>query len=100
MLLARTVEDIEAKDFFDNERRLGGAIDSTVCELIRGEALSVERAEARFVTKERPAGHGHAACEKGFDRSVEPDDRNALAAKKLWGALLSISAAAQREHDG
>lgn len=93
-------DDVEAEDFGDDARGLAGAVDSMVGELVRREALRVERAEAGFVAKERAAGHGHAAGEQDFDGSVEPDDGHAGGAEEFGRALLRVRAAAECEHDG
>src|ERR1700689_390454 len=92
-------EDVEAKDFGDEAGGFAGAVDAMIGELVGREALRVQSAEAGFVAEERTAGHGHAACEQDFDGCIEPDDGDASGAEKLGRALLSVGAAAEREHD-
>jgi hypothetical protein len=71
-----------------------------VGELIRREALSVERTKAGFIAEKRTAGHGHATREKNFDRSIEPDDWDTGIAQKFGSASLGISPAAESEDGG
>src|ERR1051325_3088202 len=68
-------------------------------ELIGGETLSMERAKAPFISKERTAGHGHAASKQRLNGGIEPDNRDALCAKKLGSALLRIGSSAEREYE-
>src|SRR5579872_686058 len=92
-------DDVEAKNFGDDARRIAGTIDAMLGELIGRETLRVERAEAGFVAEERAAGHGHAAGEQDFDGSIEPHHGDACGAAKFGSALLCVGAAAECEHD-
>ena len=80
--------DPAAKNFRDDLPGLAGAIDAKIGQLIGRQALRMELAEARFVAKERAAGHCHAAGEQNFDRRIEPKDRYSGGAKKFGAALL------------
>lgn len=86
-----------AKNFSDNLTRFAGTVDPVVGELIRREPLRVERAETGFVAEEWPAGHGHAAGEKQFDRRIQPENGDSRGAKKLGAPWLRVSAATQRK---
>jgi hypothetical protein len=57
-----------AENLRDDLCGFGGAVHAIVRELIRRQALFVERAEAGFVAEERAAGHGHAAGKQNFER--------------------------------
>src|SRR6266851_1439787 len=87
-----------AQDFRDNLGGLAGAVDSMVGELIGGEALGVERAEAGFVAEKRTAGHGHASRKQNWDGGIQPQNRNAGSAQKVGAARLCVSAAAKGEN--
>jgi hypothetical protein len=87
-----------AEDFRDDLRGFGGAVHAIVRELIRGQALFVERAEAGFVAEERAAGHGHAAGKKYFKRRIQPQDGSAGRAEKFGTAGLRVGAAAESEN--
>jgi hypothetical protein len=100
MLLAGAVKDIETQDVGNDERGIRGAVYPIIGELIGGYALRMQRAEACFIAEKWPAGHGHAAREKGIDRGIKPDDGDTLRAKKFGSALLRVSSAAEREHGG
>ena len=91
-------EDAQAKDVGDDRGGITAAVHAEISELIRGQTLGVERAEAGFVAKERATGHGHAACEKGFHGRVEPDDWDALGLEEFGSAVLRIGAAAECEY--
>ena len=91
-------KDAQAEDIGDNRGRIAAAIHAEIGELVRGQALGVERAEAGLVAEERAASHGHAAREKGFDGSVEPDDRDALGFEEFGSAVLRIGASAESEY--
>lgn len=91
-------EDAQAEDVGDDRGGITAAVHAKIGELVRGQALGVECAEAGFVAEERAAGHGHTAREKGFDGSVQPDDRNALGFEEFGSAVLRISAAAESEN--
>src|SRR5579859_5081530 len=93
------IKEFEPEDFRDHEGRIAGTVHTKVRELVGRQALSVKRAEARFVAKERTTGHGHTSCQESFNRSVQPDDGNALRAKEFGSALLRISSSAQGEQD-
>jgi hypothetical protein len=86
-----------AEDFSDNLRGLTGTVDTIVSKLIRGKTLRMESAEAGFVTKERAAGHGHAAREQDFDGRIEPEDGGTGGAEKLRAAGLGIGAPTESE---
>src|SRR5579885_2276317 len=98
MPFAGSRDDAASKNFGDDLRRLAGAIDAKIGQLIGRQALGMELAEARFVAKERAAGHCHAAGEQNFDRRIEPKDRYSGGAKKFGAALLGVRAAAESEN--
>src|SRR5438046_5984914 len=91
-------ENSEPENVGDDERWLARAVHTEVGELVGGKALRVKSAKTGFVAKERPASHGHATCQQGFDRRIEPDDRDALCSQKFRSAGLRVSATAQGEH--
>jgi hypothetical protein len=91
-------EYAEAQDVGDDERWFTGAVHAVVGQLVGGNALRMQGAKAEFVTEERAAGHGHAAREQSFDWGIEPDDRNALRAQKIWRASLRVGAAAECQY--
>src|SRR5215475_14232297 len=98
MVLTGTVEEIEPKDFRDNERGIAGAVYAIIGEPVGRKALRVELAEAGFIAKERAAGHCHTTRDERFDRGVEPNDWNVLRVEKFRRALLRVSSTAQSEH--
>src|SRR5579883_3489401 len=98
MPFAGSRDDAAAKNFGDDLRRLAGAIDAKIGQLIGRQALRMELAEARFVAKERAAGHCHAAGEQNFDGRIEPEDGHGGGAKKFGAALLGVRAAAESEN--
>src|SRR5579885_2284127 len=98
MPFAGSRDDAASKNFGDDLRRLAGAIDAKIGQLIGRQALRMELAEARFVAKERAAGHCHAAGEQNFDRRSEAKDRYSGGAKKCGAALLGVRAAAESEN--
>src|SRR5882724_11765114 len=65
---AGTGKNAEAQNIGDDENRLTRAVHAKVRKLVRGKTLRMEGAKTGFVSKERPAGHGHTACEQSFDR--------------------------------
>jgi hypothetical protein len=89
--------DGATQNFGDDLRRLAGAIDSMVGELIGGETLRVEGAETGFVAEQWAASHGHAAGEQNVDGRIEPQDGNTEIAKEFGAAGLRISAAAESQ---
>src|ERR1035438_4904959 len=90
-------DDSEAQDFRNYIAGIAGAVDAMVGELVRGQALGIERAEALFIAEERAAGHGHAAGEQQGGRRVEPENGNAGGAEKFRASGLRVSAAAESE---
>jgi len=50
-----------AEDFGNDLRGFAGTVHAVIGEMVRREALSVQRTEAGFVAEERTAGHGHAS---------------------------------------
>jgi hypothetical protein len=86
-----------AKNFGDNLSRFAGTVDTVVGELIRREALRVERAKGGFVAEEGPAGHSHAAGEEEFHGRIQPEYGDAGGAQKFRAARLRVSAATKRE---
>src|SRR5215813_11161622 len=99
MAFLGAIKKIEPKNFRNHERGIGGTVDTIIGQLIRRQALSVECAEARFITKERTTGHCHASLEQRFNRCVQPDNGDALSAKEFRCALLCISSPAQGKDD-
>ena len=91
-------EDAEAEYVGYDERGIASAIHAIVGELVRGQALRVKVAKARFIAEKWAAGHGHATREQSFDRRIEPDDRDALHAQKIRCASLRVGSAAESEH--
>jgi hypothetical protein len=67
MLLARASEDCQTQNLGYNERRICGTVHPVVGKAIRGNAERMQRAEARFIAEERPAGHGHATRKERID---------------------------------
>ena len=63
-----TGKDAETQNVRDDKRRFPSAVHAIVGELVRRKALGIEGTKTGFVTKERPACHGHAAGEKSLDR--------------------------------
>ncbi len=59
--------DAAAKNFRDDLAAFTGAVHAKIGELVGGDALGVQGAEAGFVAEERAAGHRHAAGEQNFD---------------------------------
>ena len=90
-------DNAQAQNFGYGLRRIDGAVDAKVRELIGGEALGVQGAEALLVAKERAAGHGHAAAEEEVGGGIEPQDGDARGAEKFGAAGLRVSAAAESE---
>jgi hypothetical protein len=68
--------DAATKNFGDNKGRVAGALNAKISELIRGETLRMERAEAGFVAEQGATGHGHAAREQNVYRGIQPDNGN------------------------
>src|ERR1700758_2152505 len=91
-------EDAKAEDVGYDEWWFTGAVHTVVGELVRRNALRVQSAKPGFVTKQRAAGHGHAAREQSFNRRIEPDDRNALRSQKFRRTRLGVSAAAECDY--
>src|SRR5579859_2989007 len=100
MLLARASEDCQTQNLGYNERGICRTLFPYTTLFRSRNALRMQRAEARFIAEEGPAGHRHATGKKRIDRGIEPDDRDALCAKEFGSAWLGVSAAAQRENDG
>src|SRR5262249_40020968 len=71
--------------------------DAVIGELIRRQALGIERAKAGFVSEEWATGHGHTALEQDIDRRIEPEYGDAGVAHELRAAGLGVSAAAESE---
>jgi len=67
MLLARAGEDCQAQNLGYNERRIRRTVHPVVGKAIGGNTLRMQRAEARFIAEEGPAGHGHATRKEGID---------------------------------
>jgi len=70
--------------------------------LVGGHALGVG-ARGKLASsrkKSGAAGHSHAACQESFDGSIEPNDGDALRAKKFRSTLLRVSSSTEREHQG
>src|SRR5579859_1200820 len=100
MVLTSASEQAKTQNFRYNGGGVAGAVHPEIGKLIGGDALRIERAKTGFVTKKRPAGHGHAARKKRFDGSVQPNDGNSLCAQKFRRALLSVGSTAERENHG
>jgi len=96
----RKTQDAAAENFGDNGSGIAGAVDAEIGELVGGEALGVQRAEAGFVAEQRAAGHGHATSKENFYGSVEPDHGDAGVAQKFRSARLGIGAAAESKDCG
>src|SRR5262249_36492211 len=97
--LARAIEEIEAENFGDDKSGIAGAVHAIIGEVVRRDALSVERAKTGFIAEEWTPGHGHTARKKRFDGSIEPNDGNPLGAQKFRCALLCVGAASEGQHD-
>src|SRR5216683_7699249 len=91
-------EDAEAEYVGYDERGFASAIHAIIGELVRGQALRVKVAKARFIAEKWAAGHSHAAREQSFDRRIEPDDGHPLGSQKIRCAGLRVGAAAESEH--
>src|SRR5258708_549073 len=89
-----------AKDLRDNQGGVVGAVDAKIGELVRNDALGVQRAETGFIAEQWTARHGHATREKNFNAGVEPDDRDAGVAEKFGSARLRVGSAAEGKHSG
>jgi hypothetical protein len=87
-----------AQNFRDDLGGLAGTVHAVIGKLIRRETLSVQRAEAGFVTEKRTAGHGHATRKQNFDGRIQPQNRDAGSAQKIRAAWLRVGAAAKGDN--
>src|SRR5215472_13885943 len=94
-LVSTGCNNAAAQNLGDHLGGFGGTVHAVISKLIRSEALRVEFAEAGFVTKERAAGHGHAAREQNFQGRIEPKHNGPCGAEKFRAAGLRVGAAAQ-----
>jgi hypothetical protein len=89
-----------AENFCNDAGRFAGTVDAVVGLLIGRQTLGVKGAKAGFVSKQRAAGHGHAASQQNIEGGVQPNDGDAGCAQKLRRAGLRVGAAAEGEDRG
>src|SRR6266852_560342 len=89
-----------AENFCYDAGGFAGTVDAVVGLLIGGQTLRVKGAKAGLVSKQRAAGHGHAAGQQNIEGGVQPDDGDAGGAQKLRRTGLRVGAAAEGEDRG
>src|SRR5258705_10342526 len=89
-----------AQNFGDDGGGIRGTVHAKIGELVRNDALGVQRAETGFIAEQWAARHGHATREKNFNAGVEPDDRDAGVAEKFGVAVVRVGSAGEGKHSG